>query len=695
MFLAESVGTDLFRAVLQGGPPGTVYALIALGFVLTYKTSGVFNLAFGAQAYVSAVVYYKLHTENGWAIVPAFLIAVVLLAPLIGLLLEGLVFRHLRTAPAVAKLVVTIGLTLALPNIVSLFLEITSTVPPEGIVPDGGSVFYDVWGVYSFNRNELAAMAVAVLAIVALGALFRFSAVGLRMRAVVESPRMAELNGIASDRVSAIAWALSSFFAGLAGVLIAPRFNTLAAGEFFNLVIVAIAAAAVGRLVSLPRAALGGLGLGILIALFNTFVPQWSDTLTWLRPIQDNLTPAIPFIVLFGVLVFDRRLQTTRETTDPLSGVDPPPQAVSVVAVDPRRTWIIRVVNTVVIAIILAVVFTRADAAWTHRITEAVALATIFLSITVITGMAGQISLCQGTFAAIGAFTTYQFADRWGTSTLTGAFIGAFLAAAIAALLSLPLRRLSGIWVAIATLAFAYFFDAVMVKFSWVGGDAAAATVPSPVVGPWDLSADKSLLVLALLSLAIGALAVTQLKAGSIGQKLRALRGSEVAARSIGISPASSRMVAFAVSGFLAGFGGSLLAIHQGQVNYTNNFTPFGDLFWLVLVVTAGASLVSGAIVGASLFVLFNAVILQGTFLGWILRDPERIPGIFPIPQQWLFILFGLGTISFARHPEGFIERTRRDLAAKRAEKAEKQAPGAAPPTSGDEASPEVETVSP
>ena len=694
MFLADSVGTDLFRAVLQGAPPGTVYALIALGFVLTYKTSGVFNLAFGAQAYVSAVVYYKLHTENDWAIVPAFLIAVVLLAPLIGLLLEGLVFRHLRTAPAVAKLVVTIGLTLALPNLVSLFLDVQSTVPPEGIVPDGGSVFYEVFHTYFFSRNELTQMVVAVVAIVALGALFRYSAIGLRMRAVVESPRMAELNGIASDRVSAVAWALSSFFAGLAGVLIAPKFNTLAAGDFFNLVIVAIAAAAVGRLVSLPRAALGGLGLGILIALFNTFVPKWATTMTWLRPIQDNLTPAIPFIVLFGVLVFDRRLQQTREATDPLSGVDPPPQAVQVVAVDPRRTMIVRIVNTVLISGILLVVFTRADAAWTHRITEAVALATIFLSITVITGMAGQISLCQGTFAAIGAFTTYQLAERWGTSTFTGAFVGALLAAGIAALLSLPLRRLSGIWVAIATLAFAYFFDSVMVKFSWVGGDVSAATVPSPVIGPWDMSADKSLLVLMLIVLALAATAVMQLKAGSIGQKLRALRGSEVAARSIGISPARSRLVAFATSGFLAGLGGALLAIHQGQVNYTNNFTPFGDLFWLVLVVTAGASLVSGAIVGASLFVLFNAVVLQGTFLGWILRDPERIPGIFPIPQQWLFILFGLGTISFARHPEGFIERTRRDLAAKRAEKADRDA-GDAPPTAADQTTPETEKVAP
>ena len=103
--------------------------------------------------------------------------------------------------------------------------------------------------------------------------------------------------------MSAFSWALSSLFAGLAGVLIAPRFNTLAAPDFFNLVVVAIAAAAIGRLVSLPRALVGGLGLGIFIAFFNTFLPRWSDDYTWLQPIQDNLTPAMPFVVLFGVLV--------------------------------------------------------------------------------------------------------------------------------------------------------------------------------------------------------------------------------------------------------------------------------------------------------------------------------------------------------------------------------------------------------
>jgi branched-subunit amino acid ABC-type transport system permease component len=671
MSFAASAASDLFTAVLQGTPPGTVYALIALGFVLTYKTSGVFNLAFGAQAYASAVMYFKTHTEWGWGIWPSLIVSVFLLAPAIGLVLERLIFRHLRTASPLAKLVVTIGLAVALPNLVELAtnFQAVAGATPVGIVPDGGSVFYDPFGAYAFSRNELVAMAIAVAGMVGLGVLFRFTAVGLQMRAVVESPRMTELDGIAADRVSAFAWALSSLFAGMAGVLIAPRFNTLAAGEFFNLVVVAIAAAAVGRLISLPRALAGGLGLGILIAVLNTFLPDWAEDLTWLRPLQDNLTPAIPFVVLFGVLVLVPSIRRDREAGDPLAGVDPPPPSLVSVTRDARRTAVTRIAGTAALVAAGVVLFTRGDQTWIFLVTQAVVLAIVYLSITVITGLAGQISLCQGTFAAIGAFTVFQMVDRYDMSVLVAAVVGAAIAAAVGAVLSLPIRRLSGIWVAIATLAFAFFFDAVMIKFSWVGGSDTAllqgTRVPRPVIGPWDFGDDKSFLVLAVVVLAIVGFLVVQLQSGTIGQTLRALRGSEVAAQSIGISPARARLAAFAISAFIAGLGGAMLAIHQENVNYGNNFAPFAALFWVVLVVTLGSRSVEGAVNAGAAFAIFDTLVLKGTIFGWILRSPDRVPGLFPISPKWRFVLFGMAAIQFARHPEGLIEAGKRSRAAR------------------------------
>jgi ABC-type branched-subunit amino acid transport system permease subunit len=525
------------------------------------------------------------------------------------------------------------------------------------VVNDGATVFYDPFGVYPFSRDELVMMGVAAVATLALGALFRFSAIGLRMRAVVESARMTELNGIAADRVSAFAWALSSLFAGVAGVLIAPRFNTLSSPDFFSLMVVAIAAAAVGRLASLPLALAGGLGLGVFIAEMTTFLPRWSDSMHWLQPLQNNLTPAIPFVVLFGVLVFVPAIRRAREATDPLAGVAPPPVATAVAKRDPRQVLMGRLGWAAFLTIVFAVVFTRADQAWMYSVTWAVIMATIFLSITVITGMAGQISLCQGAFGATGAFAVFKLVEAHDLPVLLAALIGALIAAASAAVLSLPIRRLGGVWTAIATMAFAYFFDAVIVKQSWVGGGSTSLLQGTVAKRPELFESDEAFLVLALIVCVVIAVAVAQLRAGTFGKTLLALRGSEVAARSIGISPARLRLTAFAISGFIAGIGGALLAMHQENVNYGNNFTPFGSMFWVVITVVVGTRTVEGALNAGASFALFDQVVLKGNIFGWLLRDLDRADFLFfPVSGQWVFILFGLGAIQFARHPEGILE---------------------------------------
>src|SRR5256886_9838212 len=145
MVFAASVGTDFFRALLQGLPAGAVYALVALGFVLTYKTSGVFNLAFGAQAYVSAAMYFKAKVVWQWGTVPSVLLAVVVIAPLIGLILERLIFRPLRNVGALPKLVVGIGLAVAIPSIFNLFanLQVLTGVQPEAVVSNGANVLHN------------------------------------------------------------------------------------------------------------------------------------------------------------------------------------------------------------------------------------------------------------------------------------------------------------------------------------------------------------------------------------------------------------------------------------------------------------------------------------------------------------------------------------------------------------------------
>jgi branched-chain amino acid transport system permease protein len=465
-----------------------------------------------------------------------------------------------------------------------------------------------------------------------LTALFRWTTIGLQMRAVVESPRMTELAGINADRVSAFSWALSSTFAGLAGVLLAPLFAQLAAPNFTILLIAAIAAAAFGRLTSIPLAFLGGILLGVAQGVLGGYLP--SDSI-----LANGLRPSLPFVVLFLLLLFWPGLRQRREIVDPLSGVDPPPPGLAAAQRMRALTYATWGLGAVVIAIGLYVAFFVVSSFWLLIITKAVIFALIFLSITVITGMAGQISLCQASFAAVGAAGTAQLVSRFDLPVLLTMIIGAVIAAAVGALLAIPALRLGGIFLALATLAFAFMFESIFVPLEWVSGGVLPTKVPRPTF----LESDRSFLLFALGLLMIVAIGVILVRKGTTGRYLDALRGSETAASAIGINPAKARVIAFALSAGIAGLGGGLLTIQETQANFAANFTPLFGLVWIAIVVTLGSRTVEGA-VQAGLAIAFVPEILKAL-------------GLSPSYQ---FILFGLGALTFARHPEGIVEFNKR-----------------------------------
>ncbi|HYF46107.1 MAG TPA: branched-chain amino acid ABC transporter permease, partial [Acidimicrobiales bacterium] len=315
--------TDFLDAVARGLPLGCLFALVAVGLVLTYRTAGVFNLAFGAQAFVSAAVYYDTRSRHDWPIWAAFLLSVLVVAPLLGWVLDRALFRHLRTARSVAKLVTTLGLLVAIPQITRLWLGNASGDTVRGIWPwndEFGRPRDYRFGDVVVNGDRLAAVIVTVLVVVLLTALFRWSSLGLRMRATVESPRMTELAGIRADRISAFAWILSSVFAGMAGVLLAPLFNAVNDADFFFLLLAALAAAAFGSLHSIPMTFAGGLILGVGYQLLNKYLDPASI-------LSQGLKPSLPFLALFLLLLFWPGLRSRREQGDPLAGVDPPPPA--------------------------------------------------------------------------------------------------------------------------------------------------------------------------------------------------------------------------------------------------------------------------------------------------------------------------------------------------------------------------------
>ncbi len=628
---------ELIGYVVRGIPFGCVFGLVAVGLVLTYKTSGVFNLAFAAQAFASAAAFYTLRKDEGWGIIPAFLVSVVVLAPLLGFVLDRFLFRHLRTAPTLAKLVTSLGLLVAGPEIVrQLWFGSDTKYSPPSIWPGGDFDLLFRGKVFAMDGNQAATIIITVLVVVALTALFRYSAIGLQMRAVVESPRMTALVGINPNRVSAVAWMLSSFIAGLAGVLLAPLFAQTEPTSFTTLLVAAIAAAAFGRLTSIPLALLGGLLLGILQGILAGYLPAGSI-------LSAGLRPSLPFVTLFLLLLFWPGLRRKAEIIDPLAGVDPPAPGLAAAERGHALTIGTRALGVVVALVAFVITITALDVVWLGNVTRVVIYSIIFLSITVITGMAGQISLCQASFAAAGGFTTAQLADNLG-SPIVSLLVGVVVATIVGALLALPSLRLGGIYLALATLAFALMFDSVLVPIRWIGG----GQLPTQAPRPGFLEDDKVFFVVAVAVLVIVATLVVLVRRGTTGKFLDALRGSETAAASLGINAARSRILAFALSAGIAGLGGGLLTIYEQQANYGKNFSPFLSLFWMVLVVTLGARTVEGAIQAGIAFALF----------------PELL-GLLGISSAFQFVLFGLAAFTYAKHPEGLVEfGKRRQLAA-------------------------------
>ncbi len=635
----------LLGAIIDGVAFGCVYALLAVGLTLAYKTSGVFNIAFGVQAFASGAIYYQLHVNDGWGILPAFVIAVIIVAPLIGVILDRALFRYLRSAPPMARLITALGLLVAIPQIVLLKFNETDAVNPTGIVP-GGHVVYHVFGA-SLDRDQLSIIVIAALVAIGLTLIFRYTALGIRMRAVVESPRMAELSGTDSDRISTASWMLSSLVAGLAGVLLPTVTQQVGDIYYTTLLTAAIAAVVLGSLTSIPLAFAGAVGLGVVQELLNRYLPTNSV-------LASNLRPSLPFVVLFLVLILSPRLRNRKELTDPLSTVDPPPPA----PVSGQRSRELTIGTHVFGALVgLGVgyyVFFHGNASVVGQSVQVAIYAIIFCSIVVITGIAGEVSFAQATFAGIGGFASAQLATSAGMSVVLTIILAGVISAAVGALLAVPALRLGGIFLTLATYAFALFFDNVIVSLSWVSGGLFPVVAPRPQMGSIDFASDKSFLALCLVILLIVGVVVVRVRSGTTGRYLAAVRGSEVAAAAVGINPMRARIVAFALSAGIAGVGGALLASYEGHANKIDYNTTLG-LFWVVIVVTLGPRTVEGAIQAAIGFVLFPARVLTD-WLPWLINHIQPFGHVNSLPIATQFIFFGFGAITYARHPEGILE---------------------------------------
>ncbi|HUY67368.1 MAG TPA: ABC transporter permease [Acidimicrobiales bacterium] len=622
---------------IPGVPYGCTYAIVAVGLVLTYQATGVFNFAFGAQAYTSAFVYTKLVQNEHLPIWLAFFLSVVILAPALGLIFDRFLFRKIPSTNTTAKLVMGISLFVGIPALLPVLFSNQNQFNSPSILFDPNTVYFRVVS-QPINGIYLSSLVITAAVLIAMVVLMRFTNLGLQMRGAVESRRLVALDGVNSGAVVATAWAVSSFLAGLAGVMLAPIYGQLQSQDYATLLVAAFAAAAWASLRSLPIAALVGILMGVASTVLQGYLPS-SSTLS------AAALPSLPFLVLVGALLLVPGMRSLDESKDPLSSVDPPTPPTTATLRTPQLNRVIRPAWYVLLAAFCLSMLTWIPATWESVFNAGLAYSIIFLSITLITGMGGQLSLCQATLAGVGAYTAALLANHLGLNLLAGAVVGMVLAGAVAVVLALASLRLKGLGLALMTIAAALFFDtSVFTQGSISNGQ--ALSVQSKWLGLGIVNPDgHSLFVLEILVLVVCAIGVLLVRNGTTGQYLSAMRGSETAAAGLGINLTWQRVLIFALSGMVAGLGGTMLTIQQQTVN-AFNFNYQFSLAFVVIVVTTGVSTLEGAINAGFAFVVIQQVL---TYL------PARLGG-----ESLVIVLFAFGALQYANHPEGILEFQKR-----------------------------------
>ncbi|WP_328441373.1 ATP-binding cassette domain-containing protein [Streptomyces sp. NBC_00444] len=555
-----------YDLTLAGLSVGSAAALTGIGLIVTYRATGVLNFAHGAIAMVCAYSLRQCVVEWGWPLWLGALVTLVVLAPGLGVVLERFVFRPLSVlgSDPAQTLVASIGVFVLLVGGAAL-------VWGQGARDDAPElVSADPWGQ------------LAVVAVLATGvsAVIRWTRFGRELRAVVDDRQLAVLGGIDADRVAAAGWAFGSFTAGLTGVLLAPYVRLDPYGlPLLVMEVVAVAVAA--RMRSLPVAVVVALGIGVAQSQLTRLHPSgWGEPL--LQAVGANL-----FVValLIAALVLPRV-----GTRDAL------PRTATARVPTPPGAWIVAVV-----LFLLPLGFAGSDL---HTSVQVPALGVVLLSLVVVTGRGGQISLGQAAYAGLGAlFTALLAAGRFpGLPRLPE-----LAALAVAVLLVAPLGLLTG-WPAISRqgLALALATFAVGVGVSRFVFAQPYATSGLSLDRPAGFDGDRAYYVLELALLAAALLATHALRRGRTGRALAAMRDHESGASAAGVQVPSLKLLAFVSGAALAALGGGMLGMGLRAFD-PGAYDPVRGLLWFAAVVVLGADSTLGALAAAALLVGLDA----------------------------------------------------------------------------------------
>jgi branched-subunit amino acid ABC-type transport system permease component len=597
--------------LILGLGAGATYAILGQGLVLKYRSAGVVDFAHGAVAMFIAYVFVNLRSfgelELPVVIIPhqislnggaginttlAIVISLVYSAAL-GFVLYRLVYRPLRNASQLTRVCASVGVMLALQAIAVLNYS-TEPVATNPIFPSGS---LKISGV-TFPQDRLFFTGVVIVISVALALIYRYTRFGLATRAGAENDRGAALTGISATRIASQNWVIATVLAGAAGILIAPV-ASLDPTSYTLFIVPALAAALVGRFESFWITALAGLLIGCFQSEINKLITVW----TWLP--QSGLSDAVPFIVIIVVMAFRSRSVLARggdaAQKNPSIGRPSSPLASAGGCFVGGLILLLLLNNVLRFAFISSLTVTC-----------------IALSVVVLTGYVGQVSLAQMSLAGIGGFMLGHISHGWGLGFPFSLILAGLCAVPVGLVIGLPALRLRGVNLAVVTLGFAAAMDALIFSSAGFAGGTAGLPIKPPHLFGLNLAIDSGhstnrpiFGVMVLIVVILIGLLVARLRRGPAGRMLLAIRSNERAAGSVGINVAQGKLMAFALAAFIAGVGGALTGYAQGELT-ADSFAAFTSISLLAIVFVAGVGRISGAVVAG---VMFSAAGLFVTFL--------------------------------------------------------------------------------
>jgi branched-chain amino acid transport system permease protein len=568
-------------AVVTGISLGSIYAMAASGIVVTHTTTGIFNFAQGAIGTLLAFIFWELSVNRGLPEFPALILVVFVIAPIIGAGLDFILMRRLVGSTLVVQLVVTIGLMFGLMGLIPSIwdpIEIRTTPFFFGL---NGIKISDTTVPY----HRILAVALALALAVGLRLLLHRSRIGVTMRAVVDNPALAALHGARPARVSMLAWALSTSMSALAGIMLAPE-TGVGVEAMALLTISCFAPAIIGRLKSLPLTFAGAMALGLLI----TFTKTWlSTTGRW-----NFLPAAIPSIMLLVALLAlpQSRIQYAR------AGGRGEPKAKRATPIPEAM------IGLAIFILAVGLISLPMDIKNLNLLSVAVVTALLLMSYIPLTGWAGQVSLAQITFAGIGAFTMWKLGEDTANPMIL--LVCALVAVPFGCLMALPALRLHGLYLALASLAFAFLGEYLLFGQPEIFSSAGRIIKKRPDVLGMDMSSpdhQRTFLMFGLVLLAIVGIGILWLRRSRFGRRLVALRDSEAACVTFGVNPIVTKLWVYGLSAAIAGFAGGMFALQRSGAEATN-YAMLAGVGFLLLVVVGGVELMGGAVFGGAISVL-------------------------------------------------------------------------------------------